>query len=208
MTDQESGREAVPVSRFRARESDKELPINDISGPLFSSLSLSARLQSSLESKLRAKVDVNGSPEYELIWSQWDMPAGPLISRLRASVRRTLDKDCSGWVTPTQRDYKDGACSLETNAVNGRLGVQVRTPAGWATPNAGPQNINDATWRERREKMRAKYRNGNGFGLTLGQMVNSFFAAMIKHGALNPAFSRWLLGFPETWDEYAPTETQ
>ena len=40
---------------------------------------------------------------------------------------------------------------------------------GWPTPNAGPQNLNDSTWEERRELLKAKHINGNGFGLNLGQ---------------------------------------
>ena len=40
---------------------------------------------------------------------------------------------------------------------------------GWPTPNAGPQNDGDTTWQQRREAMKLKHGNGNGFGLTLGQ---------------------------------------
>jgi len=40
---------------------------------------------------------------------------------------------------------------------------------GWPTPNAGPQNDNDSTWRERREAMKEKHGNGNGFWMNLGQ---------------------------------------
>lgn len=41
----------------------------------------------------------------------------------------------------------------------------------WPTPNAGPQNDNDSTFEARREAMKAKHGNGNGFGLNLGQAV-------------------------------------
>ena len=40
---------------------------------------------------------------------------------------------------------------------------------GWPTPNAGPQNDGDTTWMQRRELLKAKHGNGNGFGLNLGQ---------------------------------------
>jgi hypothetical protein len=40
---------------------------------------------------------------------------------------------------------------------------------GWPTPNAGPQNDGDTTWMQRREAMKEKHGNGNGFGLNLGQ---------------------------------------
>lgn len=40
---------------------------------------------------------------------------------------------------------------------------------GWPTANAGPQNDNDSTWERRRQELKDKHINGNGFGLTLGQ---------------------------------------
>src|SRR5690606_4172452 len=45
--------------------------------------STSVDLQLSLASRLRTLMDVDGSPEYERTWSQWDMPWGPPICRLR-----------------------------------------------------------------------------------------------------------------------------
>src|SRR5690242_21166272 len=61
---------------------------------LFRSSSPSAVLQSSLESRLRARLDVHGSPEYVLTWKTWDMPSGPLICALRASARPTSGNGC------------------------------------------------------------------------------------------------------------------
>ena len=95
-----SGPDPVPVSRFRSQEQEKALPTNDTCGPLFNRCSPSAALQSALESRLQANLGVNGSPEFELTWKDWDMPAGPPICRLAASGRRTSAKDCSGWPTP------------------------------------------------------------------------------------------------------------
>ena len=43
--------------------------------------------------------------------------------------------------------------------------------AGWPTPDASAANINDSTWQERQAKLREKYNNGNGFGMTLGMAV-------------------------------------
>ena len=103
LTDQ-CGPEAVPVSRFRALDSTKAMPTNDTSGPLFSALSPSAALSASLARRLQARMDVNGSPEYELTWKHWDMPAGPLVYQLRASPRRTSAADCIGWPTPRAAD--------------------------------------------------------------------------------------------------------
>src|SRR5690606_22335782 len=104
--------------------------------------SLSADLQLSLVSRLRQKLDVNGSPEYELTWKQWDMPSGPPICALRASARRTSGKGFGlspkGWTTPQAHDgsprgrgqkerhgTKHGCADLNLDA----------QMAGWRTPS-------------------------------------------------------------------------
>ena len=71
-----SGREVVPVSRFRAQDSEKEMPTNAISGPLFNASSPSAVLQWSLESRLRARMEGSGCPLYELTWKQLGYACG------------------------------------------------------------------------------------------------------------------------------------
>ena len=180
------GPEAVPVSRFRALDNTRAMPTNDICGPLFSALSPSAALSASLASRLQARMDVNGSPEYELTWKHWDMPAGALICRLRALPRRTSAADSIGWPTPRAADGHKNTRTYQgaMNEVQ-RVGLrrsdlqtvaQVmvgdRLPlAGWPTPDAGAQNINDTTWQERQARLRQQYNNGNGFGMTLGMAV-------------------------------------
>ena len=163
----QSGPAPVPVSRFRALDSEKAMPIEDTSGPLFSASSPSATLQRSLESRLHRLLDASGSPEYALTWSTWDMPAGPPICRLRASARRTSGNGSGGWPTPTVTtgtQHKDSPTPKQTGGTSlaGAAGT-----AGWPTPNAGPQNDLDTKWQERRAQLAEKYGN-NGFGLTLG----------------------------------------
>ena len=171
-----SGLVAVPVSRFRAQDSEKAMPTNVISGPLFNASSPSAALQWSLESRLRQRMEGNGSPLYALTWSHWDMPAGPSILRLRASGRRTFAKGSTGWPTVTVGGFQANRFSKEQSQrpimANGstdghrpsplaqqELAATIRkdfTPnlangaqmTGWPTPNAGPQNDNDSTWQE------------------------------------------------------------
>src|SRR3990167_5822756 len=46
---------------------------------LFIGSSPSANLQRALENKLRVCLAGNGWPEYDLTWSEWDMPSGPPI---------------------------------------------------------------------------------------------------------------------------------
>ena len=90
----------VPASRSRKQDKEKAKPMNGISGPCSVISSPSASLQSRLENKLRARLDVNGSPEYVLTWKAWDMKSGPPICALRARARPTSGNDSSGWPTP------------------------------------------------------------------------------------------------------------
>lgn len=103
-------------------------------------------LQQSLENRLQARMAAYGSPEYELRWSNWDMPLGVPICALRASVLRTSGKDYSGWRTgilagwpsPTSSMITEQDLSQAMTAGNGKnrkpyseSGV---IPAGWPTP--------------------------------------------------------------------------
>ena len=97
-------------------------------------LSNSAALQSSLASRLQARTASLGSTLYRLTWKDRATPAGQLIPALRASARRTSDSDCTGWPTPTTRDWKDGA-ECENVSINSLLGRAVWL-AGWPTPTA------------------------------------------------------------------------
>jgi hypothetical protein len=147
-----------------------DLKMNDTSGPPSAASSPSAALQSSLESKLRAVLGENGSPEYEVTWKRWAMLSGPPICALRASVRRTSDSGYTGWPTPTTRDYKDGAApSVVRSGRSDKLSHAIFLLIGIDTPELPAGTVNRV--------------------------------------ALNPAFPRWLMGFPPAWDACAPTET-
>jgi len=165
-TSEPCGPDHVPVSRFRALDSEKDMPTNDTSGPLFTHSSPSASLQRSLENRLRARMDVNGSPEYVLTWKTVDMPSGPPICALRASGRRTSDNGCGGWPTPTAVDRPRSQSTMAKSAAFRKRNAnqntvplylgEVAQTAGWPTPNAGKSNESPEHWEKRNLEMKAK----------------------------------------------------
>ena len=102
-------------------------------------LSNSAALQSSLASRLQARTASLGSTLYRLTWKDRATPAGQSIPALRASARRTSDSDCTGWVTPSARDWKDTP-GMATERPDGRSRLdqlpRQAALAGWPTPKA------------------------------------------------------------------------
>lgn len=99
-------------------------------GRLLPGSSSSAALQSSLESRLRARLQTLGSTLYTLTWKPWATPSGPLRSRLRASARPTCVTEPTGWPTPTTnaKNHPPTERGLQTLA-----GVAQHL-AGWVTP--------------------------------------------------------------------------
>ena len=181
-TTNQSGPAAVPVSRFRALDSEKAMPIDDICGPLFTGSSPSATLQRSLESKLRERLGESGSPLYVLTWKSVDMPAGVPILQRRASGHRTSGNGSSGWGTPLAADSK-GLTSIKIALKrfhHGKANLSDHVAmSGWPTTDAGALNVGAdlETHLKRVEKLNgladagrgsSKKINGNGAGLPLG----------------------------------------
>ena len=129
----------VHANPLAKRENKKEQVMSDTSGQRCAGLSLSADLQSSLESRLQAALAGSGSPEYALTWKHWDMQSGPPICALRASARRTSGSvstgERSGWTTPASRDWKGGGKMPPSKQnLSGLYLDQMILLAGWPTP--------------------------------------------------------------------------
>src|SRR5690606_21182919 len=103
----------------------------------------SVDLQLSLASRLQALMAVDGSPEYELTWKQWDMPSGPPICALRAAARRTSGRGFGlspkGWTTPQAHDGSPGGRGQKARHGTKRGCADLNRDGqmvGWPTPRA------------------------------------------------------------------------
>ena len=118
------------------------LQTSGIYGPPGSTSSRSVGLQSSLESKLRARLSMLGSTLYTLTWKAWVTPSGVSRSRLRASVRRTSETAATGWPTPSSQiiDAKprppitSGRKPTDPQISVADIAVHL---CGWPTPTVG-----------------------------------------------------------------------
>src|SRR6185437_4918779 len=103
-----SGLAPAPASLSPVQASGAAQATNGTCGRSSIGSSASALLQSCLESRLRQRMDVNGSLEYELTWKRWDMESGPPICALRARARRTSGRGYGGWPSPNLYDAAGG----------------------------------------------------------------------------------------------------
>lgn len=116
------------------------------------------------------------------------------IARLRPEMRERLG--FAGWPTPTRQDSaSSGAAgySTESGRHPGTTLTDAARFAGYPTPGA-----NDGKGAQELAQRR-------------GQLREAMFgspAPMEKRGALNPALSRWLMGYPAAWDSCGATAMQ
>ncbi len=121
------GREVARASLSPRLAKALGLMTSGIYGLRSSTSSSSAILQSSLESRLRAKTASLGSTLYQLTWKDRAGPSRLPICALRASVRRTSVNDLSGYPTPRTSDT-NGAGLHGDGGMDLRTSVQL---AGW-----------------------------------------------------------------------------
>ena len=142
MTDP-SGRGVAHASLSARQAKAAGLLTSGTYGPRFTGSSNSAALQSSLASRLQAKTALLGSTLYKLTWKDRATPSGRSIPALRASVRRTSDSDCTGWLTPLLSNVNASRTSnpqeyalrmISRPNAGTDLAITAQALAAWPTP--------------------------------------------------------------------------
>lgn len=130
------GQVVAPASPSARRAPTLGVPIPAIFGRRGIASSASAALQSSLVSRLKARLPMGGSTLFQMTWKEKATPSGRLVCLLRASGHRTSDSDCGSWPTPQVHDRTEaGEAARARGGFDSSLSNSVLL-ASWPTPNA------------------------------------------------------------------------
>lgn len=117
LTPKEFGRALVPANLSARQAKGLGLLTSGIYGQRSTISLASANLMSSLANKLAVALDLNGSPEFSLIWKGLDIGRGAVIYALRGRARLICDSDFIGLPTPTVTSILEKECPVAAGRV-------------------------------------------------------------------------------------------
>lgn len=217
-TKQDYGQEARRASRSVLPENSSDNSTHGTSRQSSSASLASAALQSSLGNRLRQQLQNRGCAIYKLTWKEKTTPSGLPYSQLVASAPRTNESDFSSgqsyWYTPTTNIFPQPGTTRGLQTLAG----QAKHLANWPTPRQADGEKNVRTLEGSLSEIQRKGCPQDVAQAAVitqpirftasGQMLTGSDAGMESSGQLNPAHSRWLMGFPPEWDDCAVTAMQ
>lgn len=147
----------------------------------------------------------------------WPSPMCPNMDSGNSDYSRTIDvlmglresknSPLAGWVSPTAQDHSRGGLPARTHDTGIPLSQQVAF-VGWATPaHRDYRYPNNESYQARSESTKGEQLNNQV--VHHGPTPTSSPAETASSGVLEPAFSRWLQGYPQSsaipgWDSLSP----